>query len=124
KNMKKQALTLFLALSVYCGYGQDVGWQKTIGGEHAEYLFDMVPTVDYGFLLAGSSLSDKTGLKKQAGNGSLDYFIWKMDQHGEEEWQLSFGGEGQDILKNMSPTNDQGYILGGYSDSTKSGDKQ
>ena len=122
--MKKHALTLFLALSVSYGYSQDVVWQKTIGGEHSEYLFDMVPTVDYGFLLAGSSLSDKTGLKKQNGNGSLDYYLWKMDQRGEEEWQLSFGGEGQDILKNISATNDQGYILGGYSDSGKTGTKQ
>ncbi|MBA5791526.1 T9SS type A sorting domain-containing protein [Flavobacterium sp. xlx-214] len=121
--MKKKLLFLFFGLSVFSGYSQKVAWERTIGGEHSEYLFDMVPTLDYGFLLAGSSLSDKTGLKKQKGQGNLDYFLWKMDKNGEEEWQLSFGGEGQDILKSIYPTADMGYILGGYSNSGKNDSK-
>lgn len=118
--MKKKLLFLLFGMTLTQGYGQKVLWEKTIGGEHSEYLFDMVPTLDYGFILAGSSLSDKTGLKKQKGAGNLDYFLWKMDKYGEEEWQLSFGGEGQDILKSIYPTKDMGYILGGYSNSSKS----
>lgn len=117
--MKKHVLFLLLGMFVQYGYSQKVVWEKSIGGAHSDYLFDMVPTVDYGFILAGSSLSDKTGIKKENGQGSLDYFIWKMDQNGEEEWQLSFGGEGQDILKKIIPTSDVGYLLGGYSDSDK-----
>src|SRR5690554_1034560 len=102
--MKKQLLFLLFGATVFSGYSQKVVWEQTIGGEHSEYLFDMVPTVDYGFLLAGSSLSDKTGSKKDNGQGSLDYFLWKMDKNGEEEWQWSFGGEGQDILKSIAMT--------------------
>src|SRR5690554_6351180 len=117
--MKKQLLFLLFGVSALSGYSQKVVWEQTIGGEHSEYLFDMVPTVDYGFLLAGSSLSDKTGSKKDNGQGSLDYFLWKMDKNGEQEWQWSFGGEGQDILKSIAMTSDVGYILGGYSDSGK-----
>ena len=118
--MKKQLLFLLFGVSAFSSYSQKVVWEKTIGGEHSEYLFDMVPTLDYGFLLAGSSLSDKSGLKSLKSQGNLDYFLWKMDKNGEEEWQLSFGGEGQDILKSIYPTADMGYILGGYSDSGKS----
>lgn len=117
--MKKQLLFLLFGVSAFSSYSQKVVWEKTIGGEHSEYLFDMVPTLDYGFLLAGSSLSDKSGLKSLKSQGNLDYFLWKMDKNGEEEWQLSFGGEGQDILKSIYPTADMGYILGGYSDSGK-----
>jgi len=118
--MKKKLLFLLFGMTLSQGYSQKVLWEKTIGGEHSEYLFDMTPTLDYGFILAGSSLSDKTGIKKQKGAGNLDYFLWKMDKYGEEEWQLSFGGEGQDILKSIYPTKDMGYILGGYSNSNKS----
>ena len=121
--MKKKLLFLLFGMSAFSGYSQKVVWEKTIGGEHSEYLFDMVPTLDYGFLLAGSSLSDKSGLKSQKSQGNLDYFLWKMDKNGEEEWQLSFGGEGQDILKSIYPTTDMGYILGGYSNSGKSDSK-
>lgn len=115
--MRKKLIFLLIGMFVHYGYSQKVIWEKTIGGAHADYLFDMVPTLDYGFLLAGSSLSDKSGLKSQKGQGNLDYFLWKMDKNGEEEWQLSFGGEGQDILKSIYPTTDMGYILGGYSNS-------
>jgi len=121
--MKKHLLFLLFGVSAFSGYSQKVVWEKTIGGAHADYLFDMVPTLDYGFLLAGSSLSDKSGVKSQKGQGNLDYFLWKMDKSGEEEWQLSFGGEGQDILKSIYPTADMGYILGGYSNSGKSDSK-
>src|SRR5690606_38413927 len=117
--MKKHLLFLLFGVSAFSGYSQKVVWEKTIGGAHADYLFDMVPTLDYGFLLAGSSLSDKSGVKSQKGQGNLDYFLWKMDKNGEEEWQLSFGGEGQDMLKSIYPTADMGYILGGYSNSGK-----
>lgn len=104
-------------------YAQNILWEKTIGGKHSEYLFDMTPTPDYGFILAGSSLSNKSGSKTTNNQGNLDYFIWKMDKDGEEEWQLSLGGDGADMLKNIVSTNDGGYMLGGYSNSGKSGDK-
>lgn len=121
--MKKQLLILLFGVSAISGYSQKVVWEKTIGGEHSDYLFDMVPTLDYGFLLAGSSLSEKSGTKAHNNNGNLDYFLWKMDKDGEEEWQLSFGGEGQDFLKSIYSTADMGYILGGYSNSGKSDTK-
>src|SRR5690606_5526897 len=91
--MKKQLLMLLVGLSAVSSYSQEVAWERSIGGSHSEYLFDMTPTVDYGFILAGSSLSDKTGDKAESGSGNLDYFIWKMDKHGEEEWQMSFGAD-------------------------------
>lgn len=121
--MKQKLLfLLFSVLSIY-SYSQKILWEKTIGGKYSEYLFDMTPTLDNGFILAGSSLSNKSGNKAKEGNGNLDYFIWKMDKDGQEEWQLSFGGSNADILKNIIPTNDGGYMLGGYSNSNKSGDK-
>ena len=98
---------------------QDILWEKSYGGRHAEYLMDAVPTADYGFILAGSSLSGKTGNKNQPNSGDLDYWVWKMDESGELDWQKSFGGTGTDLLQSIRVTNDGGFILAGNSNSPK-----
>lgn len=98
---------------------QDILWEKSYGGKHSDYLFDAQPTPDYGFILAGSSLSKKTGNKTDDGNGDLDYFLWKMDEKGELDWQKSIGGSGADLLQSVRLTRDGGFILAGTSDSPK-----
>jgi len=98
-------------------------WEKKVGGEHAEYLNNSIATPDYGFLLLGSSTSDATGDKSKRNQGGLDYFIWKMDENGKQEWQQSFGGNGNDQLINGVNTPDGGFILIGSSNSDKTGDK-
>jgi hypothetical protein len=98
---------------------QDILWEKSLGGKHAEYLTDAVATADYGFMLAGSSFSSKTGNKTSVNEGDLDYWIWKMDEKGEMEWQKSFGGSGTDFLQSIKLTIDGGFILAGNSDSPK-----
>lgn len=103
---------------------QDILWEKSYGGKHADYLFDVIPTPDYGFLLAGSSLSKKTGNKTEDNRGDLDYWVWKMDEKGDLDWQKSFGGSGSDMLQNIALTNDGGFILAGVSSSDKDFDKK
>src|SRR5690606_38623750 len=75
--------------------------------------------------LAGSSVSGNTGNKKQANEGNLDYWLWKMNEHGQQEWQKNIGGSGRDLLYSVANTNDGGFILGGSSDSnSKAGVKK
>ncbi|KFF16538.1 T9SS type A sorting domain-containing protein [Flavobacterium hydatis] len=114
--MKKNYLLLlfFYPLLVQ---SQDILWEKSYGGKHADYLFDAQPTADYGFILAGSSLSDKTGNKTDNNHGDLDYWIWKMDEKGDLDWQKSIGGSGFDLLQSIKNTRDGGFILAGTSSS-------
>lgn len=98
-------------------FSQKVMWDKSYGGLQSEYLFDVLPTPDYGFLLAGSSLSGKSGNKQDEGIRDLDYWLWKMDEHGDLDWQKSFGGNGTDLLQSVDLTPDGGFILGGTSTS-------
>ncbi len=114
----KNHYLLFLFLFPLLIQSQDILWEKTYGGIHADYLFDAQPTADYGFILAGSSLSDKTGNKEGSNNGDLDYWIWKMSEAGELDWQKSFGGSGFDLLQSIKNTRDGGFILAGTSNST------
>ncbi len=116
-------LLLFAGIHTTC-YCQDIQWEKSYGGRHADYLTDVQPTADYGFILAGSSLSEKTGNKDVPGMGDLDYWIWKMDENGELDWQKSFGGTGSDMLKSIKLTIDGGFILAGTSSSDKGRDKK
>lgn len=98
---------------------QNILWEKSYGGKYADYLFDVQPTADYGFILAGSSLSDKSGNKEDNNQGDLDYWVWKMDENGKPDWQKSLGGSGFDLLKSIKATKDGGFILGGTSNSEK-----
>jgi len=107
------ALLLFSPLL----HSQDILWEKSYGGKHADYLFDAIATPDYGFLLAGSSLSKKTGNKTAEAQGGLDYWVWKMDEHGELDWQQGFGGPGSDLLQAVRLAKDGGFLLAGISDS-------
>lgn len=103
---------------------QDILWERSYGGKHAEFLYDAQPTPDYGFILAGSSISNKNGNKSEASKGNLDYWVWKMDEKGTAEWQKSYGGNGVDLLQSVRITNDGGFILAGTSNSSVSGDKK
>ncbi|TDP58621.1 T9SS type A sorting domain-containing protein [Flavobacterium dankookense] len=120
---KSRFLALFL-LTISTAQSQDILWEKSYGGKHAEYLFDVIPTPDYGFILAGSSLSKKTGNKTEDNRGDLDYWVWKMDEKGELDWQKSFGGTGQDILRCVLLTNEGGFLLAGSSQSAEGLDKK
>ncbi|MBP4139148.1 T9SS type A sorting domain-containing protein [Flavobacterium geliluteum] len=115
----KQLYLLLLFLLSFFSYSQDVLWEKSYGGQHADYLFDAQPTADYGFILAGSSLSNKTGNKTDDNHGDLDYWIWKMNEKGDLDWQKSIGGSGFDLLQSIKITRDGGFILAGTSGSSQ-----
>ncbi|MXV39220.1 T9SS type A sorting domain-containing protein [Flavobacteriaceae bacterium Ap0902] len=105
-------------------FAQEIQWEKNIGGSKSEYLSDIIGTPDNGFLLAGSSYSGKSGTKAIGGQGDLDYFIWKINENGDVEWQNSFGGLGSDELIKINSTWEGGYILAGMSNSGNDGDKK
>lgn len=98
-------------------------WQKTIGGNAKDELSAMIPASDGGFILGGSSSSDISGEKIDNSRGGLDYWVVKIDSFGVIQWQSTIGGSADDRLYSMSQSNDNGYILGGWSDSGLSGDK-
>lgn len=124
KLLFKSAFLLGSCLYTQSALSQDILWEKSFGGKQADFLFDVQPTADYGFLLAGSSLSDKSGNKTEANNGNLDYWLWKMDEGGDLDWQKNYGGTGTDMLYSVRNTRDGGFILGGSSNSPKGFDKK
>lgn len=86
-------------------------WEKNYGGkldERAEYV---LPTSDTGYIIAGwtkSSDEDVTGH-----HGSDDYWVLKLDENGELEWQKALGGSNLDRAKSVRETDDGGFIVVG-----------
>jgi hypothetical protein len=89
-------------------------WDKRFGGTRGEHLLAMIE-VDGGFVLAGDSYSDISGDKGQVNNGSMDYWIIKIDSAGNKIWDKGFGGNDEDQLYSIAKTADGGYLLSGDS---------
>ena len=98
-------------------------WNKDFGGSGLDALFDVKQTRDGGYIIGGYSDSGISGNKTQATQGSLDYWIIKLDSLGNQQWDKDFGGTGNDLLFSLQQTTDNGYILGGFSNSGIGGDK-
>jgi hypothetical protein len=104
----------------------NIQWQNTIGGDQDEYLSVIKQTNDGGYIIGGYSGSGISGNKTEStidDTGGYDYWIVKTDEIGNVEWENTIGGSGYDLLFDLSPTSDGGFILGGYTDSPVSGDK-
>ena len=101
----------------------EILWQKVIGGEGADNLLTISQTIDGGYILGGYSTSNIFGDKIESCLGGYDYWVVKLNNLGVIEWQNTIGGNSNDYLFSVQPTNDGGYILGGFSASGISGDK-
>lgn len=93
------------------------------GGNDNEYMEDMLATTDGGYLFAGETYSDVTGDVSQSPRGENDFWILKTDAQGAKQWDARFGGTDAEQLSVIQQTFDGGYIIGGFSNSGKDGDK-
>jgi hypothetical protein len=62
-----------------------------------------VQTVDGGYALAGDS----------PGLGDDDFWLVKTDASGNEVWNMTYGGTGEDVAFSVVQTRDGGYALAG-----------
>jgi len=105
-------------------------WDKTLGGDNTDWLLSLRQTPDGGYILGGSSTSNKSGDKSEnrKGNNPLgdlhfDYWVVKINAQGTKEWDKTLGGNDDDRLAAVQQTSDGSYILGGSSQSPKGYDK-
>lgn len=98
-------------------------WDKTIGGDMGDYMQSVAATADGGFLLGGYSNSNVGNNKTEATIGGYDYWIVKVDGAGNQQWDKTYGGTGNDKLTAVKQISANEYILGGTSNSGISGNK-
>ncbi|MFQ6124580.1 MAG: hypothetical protein ACE5R6_08260 [Candidatus Heimdallarchaeota archaeon] len=75
-------------------------------GDDHDHLNVIIPTVDGGFALAGSTWS--------YGARFDDFWLVKTDVHGEVEWNQTYGGASGDAAASVIQMLDGGYVLAGY----------
>ncbi|MBK7389316.1 MAG: hypothetical protein IPI23_09700 [Bacteroidetes bacterium] len=101
----------------------NIQWQQVIGGSGDDMLVSIQQTADGGYVLGGSSDSNISGDKTENSYGLSDYWIVKIDDTGNVQWQQTIGGGGYDVFRSVQLTVDGGFVIGGYSDSNISGNK-
>lgn len=92
----------------------DTLWTKTFGGADWDFGYSVEETSDNGFIIGGTTYS--------FGKGEQMYLI-KTDANGDTAWTKTYGGTGQENAKCVAQSNDEGYILIGYTDSYGAGAK-
>lgn len=101
----------------------EIQWQKSIGGFGAESYTQIFQTYDGGYIIGGSSTSDISGDKTENSFGDYDYWIVKLDNLGNIQWDKTLGGSALEEFKNVIETPDGGVLVGGTSTSPISGNK-
>ena len=75
----------------------------------------LLKTQDGGFVICGETES--------FGSGDSDVYLIKVDENGTPEWSKVYGGEGFDAGKAVVESEDNGFILSGYTRSFGDGDE-
>ncbi|UEC40638.1 MAG: conserved exported protein of unknown function [Methanothrix sp.] len=86
-------------------------WDRTYGGLGKDLGFFVQQTKDEGYIIVG-------GKKSFWIVGSYDLWIIKTDANGSVLWDRTFGGSGEDLGFSVQQTNDDGYIIAGYTSFT------
>ncbi|MBK9732369.1 MAG: T9SS type A sorting domain-containing protein [Chitinophagaceae bacterium] len=103
----------------------NIVWDKRYGGNESENISDMCQTADGGFLLAGGSLSNTSGVKTQNlyVNNKSDLWFVKIDSSGNYLWDKQLGSLNDDYRMDLLKTSDHQYLLGVSTDAGIGGDK-
>ena len=84
-------------------------WNKTFGGTIDDVAYTVSQTADGGYALLGLTYS--------FGAGARDVWVVKTDAAGNNQWNKTYGGTGQDYGDNLILTADGGYAVVSFSTS-------
>lgn len=90
-------------------------WEKNYGGSNSE-VYGKIFLAENGYLLISSS--DSSDGNVGGNNGSGDFWIVKISENGDIEWENHFGGSEYEVPVSALATPSQEYIIAGYSNST------
>jgi len=92
-----------------------IQWQKCLGGSSYDEAYSIQQTSDGGYIVAGYTYSNDGDVS--GNHGDFDYWIVKLDETGNIQWQKCFGGSSYDYAQSIQQTSDGGYIVAGWTES-------
>lgn len=101
----------------------NIMWQNTIGGNVGDYFEDIKQTNDGGYIIGGYSDSNISFDKTENNKGIIDIWVVKLNSLGNVMWDKTIGGDSGDGCTSILQTIDNGFLIGGSSASSISGDK-
>jgi parallel beta-helix repeat protein len=79
-------------------------WNQTYGGANDDCAYALVQTDDGGYVIAGYATSFACG---------WDFWAVKVDADGNMQWNQTYGGNENDLLRDLVQTVDGGYAFAG-----------
>jgi predicted secreted protein len=86
-------------------YREDSSWKATCSIE---------PTLDGGYIIIAN--------RGYYESKQVDFFMMKINQYGDEQWNKTYGGIQDDYVSEAYQTSDGGYIMTGYTESYGAGE--
>jgi hypothetical protein len=90
--------------------GQTI-WEKYYAGGTAEYAYSLAAGHHGGFLA--------TGWSNSFGNGEMDGWLLRLNDDGDTLWTRLYPADGDSKLWKIIPTQDNGYMVAGYTTKTR-----
>lgn len=90
----------------------DVVWEKRYGGTYNDHANCIINTNDGGFAVAGHTVSSDGDVTNH--HGFYDYWVIKLNEIGELQWQKTYGGTGGEYATSIIETLDGGFAIGGH----------
>jgi len=86
-----------------------IAWQQHYGGTGYEKPYDIIQTIDGGYLFSGTTHSNDIDVS--GNNGFFDSWIVKVNSIGALQWQKCLGGTNTEQSFGVMQTSDGGYII-------------
>ncbi|MBU1983101.1 T9SS type A sorting domain-containing protein [bacterium] len=80
-------------------------WTRIYGGSDSEEAYSVQQAFDGGYIVAGYTASFGAGVR--------DFYLVKTNSQGDTLWTRTYGGNGYDVARSTSPTDDGGYVVAG-----------
>jgi len=102
-------------LTVSITYAQEpaIEWLNFFGGNNYDLSSSIEQTVDGGYIVGGSTSSNDGDVIGH--HGGIDFWVVKLDDTGNIQWQKALGGSNDDVVRSIQQTVDGGFIVAGFS---------
>ncbi len=91
-------------------------WNNSFGGAGDDKGYDILQTSDGGYAITGYTASSDGDVTTN--HGLTDYWVVKMDDTGQLQWQKSYGGSSAENSYAIIQTIDGGFAVTGLSNTT------